>query len=174
MAVVDFQNYYKLDITSKSELVASIIASHIIDKNSVSKAEALNMIQNQFFYSERSNQITLVSNVLNDKSNIPKTKLLNINDTKVDHTEKQLVKLEAKINNAGFTTPQEKAVSERDTPGILPTYKPFTSYRFDTYAEDEVTKEKSVADLKALEKKVYNSQKNIYESIVSKMLAKLV
>jgi chromosome segregation ATPase len=93
---------------------------------------------------------------------------------KVEHTEKEIVKLEAKVNNTGFTTPQEKAVSERDASGTCSTYKPFANQRLNNYVEDNTTKEKSVVDLKALEQKVYNSQKNIYESIVSKMIAKLV
>ena len=85
---------------------------------------------------------------------------------KVEHTKKQLAKHEAEVNNTGFTTPQEKAVSERDASRISSTYKPFANQRLNNYVEDNTTKEKSVVDLKALEQTVYNSQKNIYESIV--------
>ena len=41
---------------------------------------------------------------------------------KVDHTEKEIVKFEAKASNTGVSTPQEKSVSKRDTSGLSSTY----------------------------------------------------
>ena len=56
---------------------------------------------------------------------------------KVEHTEKEVAKLEAKVNNTRVTNPQEKSSSQKDTSGLSSIYKPFAKDGLNTYAEAE-------------------------------------
>lgn len=59
---------------------------------------------------------------------------------KVDYTEKEVAKLEAKVNNIGVTNPQEKSSSQRDTSEFSSGYKSLSSDGLNNYTEDEFIK----------------------------------
>ena len=161
--ILKFEKDNGLDVTSNVNLTASMIATHIMDKHNVNKAEALDMIKNQFYYSEVSPK--LEQGTLIKEQSAKLEDVVKKTDMAIDYHEKQIVKASSTDKAKDVTSTSKK--DDR----LSPTYRAAISHipKFNSsILQSDNVKFPTISS--PMQRYAIQSQKNILESI---LLAKI-
>jgi hypothetical protein len=157
-----------------NELEASMLAVHTSRYISLSKMEALNMIENMFYYSAETKE---------DKNALPKGSLIKEqtaemedrikkHEIAIDYQNQQIAKMSNSDQEKNATTTSIPSKTE----GLANSYRPSSNLVHDLRTDNKQEKENSVVSTLSSQqyKYIVQSQTNIWESIVAANVRKSV
>jgi len=173
LAIQRIQRYYHLENMPK-ELEASILAVNINQYISLSKMEALNMIENMFYYSAetKEDQTALPKGSLIKEQTAEMEDRIKKHEIAIDYQNQQIAKMSNSDQAKNATT---TSIPSR-TEGLANSYRPSSNLVHDLRTDNKQEKENSVVSTLPSQqyKYIVQSQTNIWESIVAANVRKSV
>jgi len=173
LAIQRIQRYYHLENMPK-ELEASILAVNINQYISLSKIEALNMIENMFYYSAetKEDQTALPKGSLIKEQTAEMEDRIKKHEIAIDYQTQQIAKMSNSDQAKNATT---TSIPSR-TEGLANSYRPSSNLVHDLRTDNKQEKENSVVSTLSTQqyKYIVQSQTNIWESIVAANVKKSV
>ena len=164
-------NYLK---NMPKELEASILAVNINQYISLSKMEALNMIENMFYYSAetKEDQTALPKGSLIKEQTAEMEDRIKKHEIAIDYQNQQIAKMSNSDQAKNATTTSIPSKTE----GLANSYRPSSNLVHDLRTDNKQEKENSVVSTLSTQqyKYIVQSQTNIWESIVAANVKKSV